>query len=586
MEGHQSLIDFGLEFNITLPSSNIFSGNINFKIGDDVQIISEKIFQQDGIPSIYFNNTIESTILNLKKEKLSFNQSQNLKKEVQNPILLHDIAKKWTNLIETFIQKPHKKVSIYLLEQSIKEQFMHIILFKESRNKIYEFIRRIDIRDTQNFENFNTYTEDLNKKHSQEIEEWVRENKNLEAINNSVKLHYTRLDKIKSQFMINFEKNMIQALSNFKDLIKEEYNRLNTLPIDIESISENKASGIKSQNNLNTYSINLRLGLQSKRAFKIKLKQANLTEFFKSTFKDYTSLIVPKFFKNPIFKSYKEKGIRFPIDSSSINIIKSSAPFYGINSTGIVLCMNYDSASLMNTLNVSVFGKERDEVSVFDAVTIDLSLHKSLKHRTDLHFMYYEKQIEQGIVNEMKHIRQETNENSIKFDEKCNFEGNDFRRMIINIGENYLKKDDAAKQPKEVDINQIKSLNNKLLFTKHSNLGKITTIYHLVNDTSFQDIDWTFMRILFKHADENYVSRLIIPIEAFMKGKYQLATIKNCNEIGVKIMKCIRSEINNLAHEYSLNRFLKDIVIIIPKGIDDDNALFSHSKDGLQTTFE
>jgi len=248
-----------------------------------------------------------------------------------------------------------------------------------------------------------------------------------------------------------------------------------------------------------------------------------------------------------LFVTYREAKLRFPIDQSDLDALKVSSPVYGVNSTAIFSGLTFDSNQLLNALKDHLVNNERTD-SFTESLVVEGAVQKVLKYRSDLHYLYYEEQLENGLL-----------------------------KAVVNNERN------------EVDSNKLKELIGSYIVTKHSNVGVIGTVYHLVMENSnsiYEDKEWRFFRSLFAHANKNKVRKLIIPIEAMMKGKYKLATVKNCWEVSLKLMRTVRAEMNNVALDNAGGHYLKKVVLVVPKGIEDNLMMFNRVKDNLQNTFE
>jgi len=137
--------------------------------------------------------------------------------------------------------------------------------------------------------------------------------------------------------------------------------------------------------------------------------------------------------------------------------------------------------------------------------------------------------------------------------------------------------------------NRIKALVGTYLISKHGNIGRISTIYHLVtenNNEIHEDTNWKFFNLLFAHANHHQIRKVVIPIENLMTGRFKLMSLRNCAEVSQKLFSSLRTELNNLAHDATISTSVRKVTLILPKGLEDSQSVFNKVKDILMKTFE
>lgn len=109
------------------------------------------------------------------------------------------------------------------------------------------------------------------------------------------------------------------------------------------------------------------------------------------------------------------------------------------------------------------------------------------------------------------------------------------------------------------------------LVTRHSNLGDMRFVFHLVQADQGElqrDEELKVLKKVFTIANQNKIKSLAVSLDTFFSGSSQtkqvLKSLKDFGEPLNKLLLLIKRELQGFAHSFPHNHFLKKIIVFIP----------------------
>ena len=529
---------------LPLENSSLIT-EISFQKDDDILVCLDKLFLQDQISSIYLKSQLD---IIQESNLLLFHQtnSLNMQENLSDSSNLTKALAFWDHLIEK--EEEIRENEGNYEKTNILKKFLKVASQMNNHEVLMSFYKEVLKSDRIFIEGYTRDEEKQTFLHSEEVKLACEKNLKQIEIESLVNLHMKRLEELDEMYKDQFLKKQAQKKLEFHNLIEKLYKNCaedqenQSFIIDSTvniSNKSGKSDGLGSRNEEigeHGKELNKKLSANSNRR-----KEENLRENINSKRKekicelklclgmqrkyDFKIKLRESNYKNYLIM--KEEDLSKSLNKSSNEITNY---IYGIGQKGLI----------------SIISMKTDEGK---------TMEKFLKFKSDLFFESFEHQIKESM---------QTLKNQKK------------------IGINNL----INQKEKEENF----TLNNgDVMITKHGSLKcriMFSIVYESYND--FQNdsfLNW--FRKIIEICNENQIKSLCIPVELFFSGTLNnYYSIKSYGDLLMKIIKMIKREINNFSMQYTINHYIKNINILIPKGNENFPNLFERSKEILKNVFE
>ena len=375
--------DFAIKYYKTLPKDKIFVADICYKKGEDLEITTEKIFIQDKISSIYFQDGFYDMLSKVNNDVVQDETMSFLEGIYNSNTALKEIEKKWEKKFQELDENEKnqdKLPSCFLLSKDEIRKYISIMADSTARKMISEIVKEVQRQTEFVKRKYEQNVEELNRKHAEDIENLATSHKGEAEINKKVQQHLNSLDEEELVLQKSIKEIREKSFFLLKEAIDTEYKRIFEKQEALTSLQK-KASKIskssrtsKAATGYSKHKIQIVLGQQKKYPFKIKLIQSELNQFLGSqkienTFEFHN--------KTQLVEKIKSTFELTSLENNEDLLFSLLNPIYGIHSSAFVTTITYDKT---NGLKID-----------------DTILGNFHENTIDLHFTSYRDQLSEHI---------------------------------------------------------------------------------------------------------------------------------------------------------------------------------------------
>ncbi len=520
--------DFTIQYRKNIQQDHTFAIDVCFKKGEDMEIATEKLFKQDGISSVYFKNGYYDMLNDLNNSNSESNTQALLQNIFEDPSKLQDITNKWDQYFEE--KESDSLEPFHRLTNQEVEQFIKICGDRKARFALTELQSTFRLHIKKAKEIYDGSVEKLNQKQAEDIETMALENTKEAEINKKVQQHLNKLEEEKFIFEKNLDDILQEGLASLKEKIKTHYERINAddqSSQDMKSLPEKTSKTLSKKSSITSKTAHSQIP-----KFKVQVMLGLQKKYpfkIKAVQRDITSFIEQEKAKNVFLTKNKNSLLEF---------IKTKYHLENLDD-----CKDSQDLliSLLNPF-YGAFGSGLVTGLPYDAksgkINLDNStLEKLLQNEPDLHFESYESQIK-------NHASQNTLEDG------------------------------------------------SIITSLHSNLGYNKYVFSIVEENlPFKEgVLENNLASLLTVAIQKRIRKIIIPLEFINRKKLVSGPGGNENN-GIiegfnRMIRGLRSVLQQIAHSYLSSEFLYEVVVVIPRSDTENEALFTRCKEILKKAFE